>query len=134
LIGPEKRKKKAIRTARCLSAASFGPFRFFLSIAGIGQSPGSPFLVTFFGEAKKVTAPRHERDVGAHPSPRPLTLSREGRGDYAALRAAYGLDSRCASMTANWGEGTERRFARAWTKSTNSFIVKRPFYQGKQTI
>jgi hypothetical protein len=43
-IVPEKRRKKAIRTARCLSEASFGPFRFFLSIAGSGQSSGSPFL------------------------------------------------------------------------------------------
>ena len=48
LIGPEKRKKKAIRTARCLSAASFGLFRFFLSIAGPGQSSGSPFLGYLF--------------------------------------------------------------------------------------
>jgi hypothetical protein len=67
-------------------------------------------------------------------SPLTLALSREGRGDYAALRAVYVLDSRCASMTANWGEGTERRFARAWTKSTNSFSVKCPFYLGKRTI
>ena len=71
LIGPEKRKKKAIRTKNCLSEASFFSFRFFLSIAGIGQSSGSPFLA----EAKKVTAPRHERDVGAHPSPATLTLT-----------------------------------------------------------
>jgi hypothetical protein len=33
LIGPEKRRKKAIRTARCLSVSEFPPFRFFLSIA-----------------------------------------------------------------------------------------------------
>jgi hypothetical protein len=58
LIGPEKRKKKAIRTARCLSEASFGLFRFFLSIAGIGQSSGSPFLwLLSFGEAKESDCP-----------------------------------------------------------------------------
>jgi hypothetical protein len=68
------------------------------------------------------------------PSPLTLTLSREGRGDYAALRAVYGLGSRCASMTANWGEGTERRFACGGTKSINNFIVKRPFHLGKNTI
>ena len=58
LIGPEKRKKKAIRTARCLSVASFGLFRFFLSIAGSGQSSGSPFLwLLAFGEAKESDCP-----------------------------------------------------------------------------
>ena len=58
LIGPEKRKKKAIRTARCLSVASFGLFRFFLSIAGIGQSSGSPFLGYLFWRSKKGNCPR----------------------------------------------------------------------------
>jgi hypothetical protein len=54
LIGPEKRKKKAIRTARCLSAASFGLFRFFLSIAGSGQSSGSPsFGYSFLAKQEK---------------------------------------------------------------------------------
>jgi hypothetical protein len=36
LIGPEKRKKKAIRTKNCLSDSEFFSFRFFLSIAGSG--------------------------------------------------------------------------------------------------
>jgi hypothetical protein len=58
LIGPEKRKKKATRTARCLSEASFGPFRFFLSIAGSGQSSGSPFLGYLFWRSKKGNCPR----------------------------------------------------------------------------
>jgi hypothetical protein len=136
LIGPEKRKKKAIRTARCLSAASFGLFRFFLSIAGIGQSSGSPFLwLLSFGEAKESDCPRGISGMlGVHPRPSPLTptLSREGRGDYAALRAVYVLDSCCARMTAGWGEGTERWFA--GPKSINNFSVKRPFYLGKRTI
>jgi hypothetical protein len=61
LIGPEKRKKKAIRTARCLSAASFGPFRFFLSIAGKGQSSGSPLLwLLSSGEAEESDSPSGE--------------------------------------------------------------------------
>jgi hypothetical protein len=53
LIGPEKRKKKAIRTADCLSDSEFPPFRFFLSIAGIGQSSGSPSFGYFSWRSKK---------------------------------------------------------------------------------
>ena len=66
LIGPEKRKKKAIRTARCLSAASFGLFRFLLSIAGSEPAPakaganlrGRLFVgYLLLAKQKKVTAP-----------------------------------------------------------------------------
>jgi len=70
LIGPEKRRKKAIRTKNCLSNSEFFSFRFFLSIAGIEPAPakagdnrrGRLLLVTNLYEARKVTAPRHERD------------------------------------------------------------------------
>jgi hypothetical protein len=51
-IVPEKRRKKAIRTENCLSEASF-PFRFFLSIAGSGQSSGSPSFGYFSWRSKR---------------------------------------------------------------------------------
>ena len=57
LIGPEKRRKKAIRTKNCLSDSEFFSFRFFLSIAGIGQSSGSPFLGYLFWRSKKGDCP-----------------------------------------------------------------------------
>ncbi len=64
LIGPEKRRKKAIRTKNCLSVASFfvplfSEHRRNRPIVGVAF-----FWATFFGEAKKVAAPRHKRDRG----------------------------------------------------------------------
>jgi len=58
LIGPEKRRKKAIRTKNCLSDSEFFSFRFFLSIAGIGQSSGSPFFGYFLWRSKESDCPR----------------------------------------------------------------------------
>ena len=59
---------------------------------------GSLFWTTFFGEAKMVTALRHEQLVAnesAHStSPLTLTLSRKGRGNWSALRVDYVLDPR----------------------------------------
>ena len=107
LIGPEKRKKKAIRTKNCLSDSEFFSFRFFLSIAGSGRSSGSPFLwLLSFGEAKESDSPSGETGVartdGVHSTlPLTLTLSHEGRGDRTALRTDYALDSRFARMTAD---------------------------------
>jgi hypothetical protein len=60
LIGPEKRKKKAIRTKNCLSDSEFFSFRFFLSSAGKGQSSGSPFLGYLFWRSKKGDSPTGE--------------------------------------------------------------------------
>jgi hypothetical protein len=58
LIGPEKRKKKAIRTKNCLSDSEFFSFRFFLSIAGSGQSSGSPFFGYLLWRSKESDCPR----------------------------------------------------------------------------
>ena len=77
LIGPEKRKKKAIRTKNCLSDSEFFSFRFFLSIAGSEPAPakagdnrrGRLFLVTYFGEAKKVTRRQAKPALGIRTKP-----------------------------------------------------------------
>ena len=65
LIGPEKRKKKAIRTENCLSDSEFFPFRFFLSIGGLGQSSGSPSFGYFSWRSKKGDCPRGMSGIGA---------------------------------------------------------------------
>ena len=68
---------------------------------------GLAFLVTF-GAIAKSDWPRAaiEREGGKDQSsfhrPLTLTLSREGRGDNAALRAICALDPRFARMTADW--------------------------------
>jgi hypothetical protein len=110
LIGPEKRKKKAIRTADCLSVSEFPPFRFFLSIAGSGQSSGSPFLGYLFWRSKKGDSPTGETGAwhtnhiirrAPHPRPSPgqaLTLSRKGRGDYATLSTGWGERRKCHQL------------------------------------
>ena len=81
LIGPEKRKKKAIRTKNCLSDSEFFPFRFVLSIAGIGQSSGSPFFGYLFWRSKKSDCPRGTSGIVVN-EPRHSIRS------FAALRAS----------------------------------------------
>ena len=68
---------------------------------------GSPFSVTFFGEAKKVTALRHEQLVerGRLHSTKPLTLtlSRKGRGGLKC--ASWGITRWIPGCAENDGFG-----------------------------
>jgi hypothetical protein len=72
LIGPEKRRKKAIRTENCLSDSEFSLFRFFSehrseggALVKAGPIVGVAFFwLLFLAKQEKVTAPRHERNGG----------------------------------------------------------------------
>ena len=63
---------------------------FSLQISDQGECRGRFLLVTFLGEARKVTAVRHEQlvaKIALHAtSPVTLTLSRKGRGARFTLR------------------------------------------------
>jgi hypothetical protein len=97
LIGPEKRRKKAIRTARCLSDSEFRAVPLFSEHRRNRPIVADTFgllLVTFLGEARKVTAPRHEREGGEAPMFTPPTLRRaqgERGGQAAVLRSTLPL-------------------------------------------
>ena len=86
LIGPEKRRKKAIRTKNCLSDSEFFSFRFFLSIAGSGQSSGSPSFGYFSWRSKKSDCPAARAGRGIRttsfeepPHPNPLPQGERGK-------------------------------------------------------
>ena len=84
---PREAEEKSDQNEKLSERSEFFSFRFFLSIAGKGQSSGSPFLwLLSFGEAKESDSPSGETG-GARTTklrstfPLTLTLSREGRGD-----------------------------------------------------
>ena len=70
-FAPEIWSENVDEAVRCLSAASFGPRDDFTSNLGSEPAPakaggecrGRLLLVTFLGEARKVTALRHEQLV-----------------------------------------------------------------------
>jgi hypothetical protein len=55
---PREAEEKSDQNEKLSERSEFFSFRFFLSIAGIGQSSGSPFLwLLAFGEAKESDCP-----------------------------------------------------------------------------
>jgi hypothetical protein len=55
---PREAEEKSDQNEKLSERSEFFSFRFFLSIAGLGQSPGSPFLwLLAFGEAKESDCP-----------------------------------------------------------------------------
>ena len=52
-VSAESFKEKRIRKVRCLSAASFEPFPFFLETFGVSETAWSPFLGYLFWRRKK---------------------------------------------------------------------------------
>ena len=114
---------------RCLSVASFGSRDVFaanLAIVTHGANVGVAFFrLPFLGEARKVTALRHEQLLALRPSFDKLTtngnlrfagttstltcppgiLSRTRARQTLALRVDYALDPRFARMTAVEGGG-----------------------------
>ena len=113
---PREAEEKSDQNEKLSERSEFFSFRFFLSIAGSGQSSGSPSFGYFSWRSKKSDTPSGEIGAwhteticassglrtGSQAAPRmtprwasPLTLalSREGRGDNAALRSVYGSKS-----------------------------------------
>ena len=87
---PRDAEEKSDQNEKLSERSEFFSFRYFLSIAGSEPAPakagdnrrGRLLWVTFLGEARKVTAPRHERDRGRR------------RCVSFALRAGYAPDPR----------------------------------------
>ena len=55
---PREAEEKSDKNGPLFERSEFGPFRFFLSIAGIGQSSGSPSFGYFSWRSKKSDCPR----------------------------------------------------------------------------
>jgi hypothetical protein len=102
---PREAEEKSDQNGPLFERSEFGPFRFFLSIAGSGQSSGSPFFGYFFWRSKKSDSPSGETD---------------GVQSVFALRFAWFTRwiPAFAGMTAGrWGESAKPRFAQRLTSA-----------------
>jgi hypothetical protein len=83
---PREAEEKSDQNGKLFERSEFFPFRFFLSIAGSGQSPGSPFFGYFIWRSKESNSPPGE--TGAQRAKRakiqPSALSRNNHSIRAA--------------------------------------------------
>jgi hypothetical protein len=84
---PREAQEKSDQNGKLFERSEFFPFRFFLSIAGSGQSSGSPSFGYFSWRRKKSDSPLgekkpHDKNQQPHSmstlTPAPLPLAVEG--------------------------------------------------------